>query len=62
MFASRHAAVQRTERDIDTLRALISSFSTRGSSEDDQLAQAASILLRERTHQLFLLQWPSGAP
>lgn len=62
MPASRQDAIRRTEGDIHSLRALTSGLSARGFSQGDCLVQAAFILLRERVHQLFLLEWPSGAP
>jgi len=62
MPASRQDAIRRTEGDIDSLRALTSGLSARGFNQRDCLVQGAFILLRERMHQLFLLEWPSGAP
>jgi len=62
MPASRHDAIRRTEGDIDALRALTSRFSAAGLGQNVVLVQAALILLRERVHRLFLLEWPSGAP
>jgi hypothetical protein len=62
MPPSRHAAIRRTDADIDRLRTLTSSLVERGVDRDDRLLEAAVQLLRQRTHRLFLLEWPSGAP
>ena len=62
MPPNRAAAIQRTYGDIDMLRTLTSSLADRGVDTGDRLLDAALQLLRQRTHRLFLLEWPSGAP